>query len=57
MELEDPNRADSPITDTEIPVPGKRTRKGGRKKGGRVMYRKDMYRVMDGSTLMVIGQS
>ncbi|KAF9458470.1 hypothetical protein BDZ94DRAFT_1270532 [Collybia nuda] len=36
-------------------APVKKPRRGGRVKGGKVIYRKDMYKVLEGSALMAIG--
>lgn len=45
---------DNDDNEVEEVVP-KKPRRGGRVKGGKVIHRKDMYRVMDGSSLMVLG--
>lgn len=41
--------------DSQMEEVAPRPRRGGRVKGGKVIHRKDMYKVLDGSALMVIG--
>jgi hypothetical protein len=67
MRLQEETEAHSPSTslrgtpdddaDQSEEVSPKRPRRGGRVKGaGKVIHRKDMYKVLDGSALMVIGK-